>query len=284
VSALDNMTQTFEDHHRAVGGFLKYIEAAITDLRFSVRYLNNPEVDKVLDGINKAIQKARPVLDQRLFHGVGGRPGGDTYFGEELAALHRRVYEIETGRKSFHENVKYQRDLIRRFPSEDPWMRGQEIEQQRREGKPQPRLSDEVKRELADAIADVMSAAHGNPQLLPGDQPAALIEPPMADRHATLRTALLENPDQPQAAFVKLCRVHPSTVRRTQGASWKRPARSRSWSTGTRPKPTTCGRGTGKKNPGTEERAGVGSSICSNPRGWQAAINQVPQEGGRTRN
>jgi hypothetical protein len=93
-------------------------------------------------------------------------------------------------------------------------MRRQEIEQQRREGKPQLRPSDEVKRGLADAIGNVMSAARGQPQLLPGDQPGALIEPPMTDRHATLRTALLENPDQPQAAFVKLCRVHPYTVRR----------------------------------------------------------------------
>jgi hypothetical protein len=89
-----------------------------------------------------------------------------------------------------------------------------ELEQQRREGKPHARLSDKTKQELADAIGNVMSAARGHPQLLPGDQPAALIEPP--DRHGDLRAALLENPDQPQAAFVKLCRVHPYTVRRTR--------------------------------------------------------------------
>jgi hypothetical protein len=37
---------------------------------------------------------------------------------------------------------------------------------------------------------------------------------PKANPHADLRAALLEDPDRPQAAFVKLCRVHPITVRR----------------------------------------------------------------------
>jgi hypothetical protein len=69
-----------------------------------------------------------------------------------------------------------------------------------------------------------VNAARGQAMKLPWGAPAALTPPagptpaalPNPDRHADLRAALLENPDQPQADFVKLCRVHPNTVRRTR--------------------------------------------------------------------
>jgi hypothetical protein len=36
------------------------------------------------------------------------------------------------------------------------------------------------------------------------------------DRHVDLCLALIENPDQPQAVFVKRFHVHPNTVRQTR--------------------------------------------------------------------
>src|SRR5690348_17092663 len=50
-----------EAHHRAVGAYLKTVEAHITHLRCTT-YLNDPEADKALDSINKAIEKARRAL------------------------------------------------------------------------------------------------------------------------------------------------------------------------------------------------------------------------------
>jgi hypothetical protein len=222
VSAIENTIRTIEDHHRAVGAFLKYVEAAITDLRYN-SYLNDRgragadrEVGKGLDNIIKAIQQARPGLDRERTRRLGGRPGGDDYFGDELDRLHKLVYAIETKRKIHNEELQAHRELDRVTPLEDPderkW-RKQELALSRFT------LPDEIQQELDDTIGNVMSAARGHPQLLPGNPPVALDvlsvdAPPTTDRQAALRTALLENPNQPQATFVKLCRVHPNTVRR----------------------------------------------------------------------
>jgi hypothetical protein len=79
VSALE---QTAEEHHQAIGGFLKMAEAAITSLRYT-SYLNDREVGKALGKIVRAINEARPVLDRQRTRVLGGRAGGDAYFGDE---------------------------------------------------------------------------------------------------------------------------------------------------------------------------------------------------------
>jgi hypothetical protein len=45
VSGLDHAIQATEDHHSAVGAFLKFAEAAITRLRYT-RYLHDRDVGK----------------------------------------------------------------------------------------------------------------------------------------------------------------------------------------------------------------------------------------------
>jgi hypothetical protein len=207
-----------EEHHRAVGAYLKTVEAHITHLQCTT-YLNDPEANKALDGISKAIGKARPVLDRRRSGptGVssGCRPGGDAYYGPELDALHKLAYVIDTNRQNHQEYIQAQRKLDRVIPLEDPLER----KWRRRELDAAERfiLPDEAIQELDDTVGAVIAAARRQPQWTPGNQPLALDAPaetPMPDRHTDLRAALIENPDQPQAAFVKWFRVHPITVRR----------------------------------------------------------------------
>jgi hypothetical protein len=198
------LTQTAKDHHTAFGAFLKYVEAAITDQRYSTRYRASPKVGKALDNITKAIQKARPILDYQYSYWEGKRPGGPVYYGDKVRALQDIVYGIEGLRYKYQEEIKYARAMGRdRVPLPD----GGTMKYT-----PPFDLSDRVEQDLADAIEDVMSTARTQPQLLPDGQPLTLnapAKPPMTDRHADLRAALLENPDQPQAVFVKLCRVPP---------------------------------------------------------------------------
>jgi len=214
---MDTLLNSIKDHHHSVGSFLKFIEGAITDLRYTA-YLNNRDVGRALDNITTAIQKARPVLDCQLVGGVGGRPGGDTYFGKELEALHKRVYEIETQRTVAREDLKNHRDVDRVFPLEDPderRCRRRDLDWAQRNWLPEI-----AKQELRDASGKVMSAARAHLQLR-SKHPLSLVRDPSADvpkaeRHAAVRTALLENPDQPQSTFVKRYRVHPDTVQRTR--------------------------------------------------------------------
>jgi hypothetical protein len=196
-----------EKHHRSFGAFLKYIEAAITDQRYS-RYSDEPKVGRALDNIIKAIQKARPVLDYQRSYEMRRPPGGDAYYGDELHALQRKVYELEALRGLYRRDVQVAQILgYGRVPLPDGGTAKYE--------KPF-NLPDEIQEELTNAVEGVFTAARGHPRLLPDNAPPVLPAPSVAGRHAAVRAALLENPDRPQAEFVKRCRVHPDTVRRTR--------------------------------------------------------------------
>jgi hypothetical protein len=201
------MDHSIEDHHRAFGAFLKYVEAAITDQRYT-RYPGNPKVGRALDGIIKAIQKTRQVLDYERSYEVRRPPGGDTYWGDELHALHRNVYEIE-GLRGLHQRQLQNARILgtNRVPLPDGGTAKYE---------PPFSLSDKTQEKFTSVIEDVFTAARGHPRLLPDNAPPALHAPSVTGRHAAIRAALLENPDRPQAEFVKRCRVHPDTVRRTR--------------------------------------------------------------------
>jgi hypothetical protein len=192
-----DFSRAVEDHHHSVGGFLKFAEAAITSLLLS-SYLNDREVTRALDAIVKAIKEARPVLDRRRSGGLYRvRPGGDAYFGDELDALHKLGYVIETKRKIHQADELLHRELIRRYPSENPILRMAEREQLK--DPPPFELPDAIKQELHTAIANVVIAARKQPQLLP-EQPQVTLdaipitEPTTPDRHAAVRAALLEIP------------------------------------------------------------------------------------------
>jgi hypothetical protein len=197
-----------EKHHRSFGAFLKYIEAAITSERY-IRYPNEPKVGRALDNIIKAIQKARPVLDYQRTYEVRKRPGDDAYYGDELHALQRRVYEIGAWRGLHRQNLENARILgTNRVPLPDGGTAKYE---------PPFSLPDEIQEELTNAVEGVFTAARGHPRLLPNNVLPVLPAPSVARRqHAAIRAALLENPDRPQAEFVKRYRVHPDTVRRTR--------------------------------------------------------------------
>jgi len=217
----DKLSQPIEDHHRAVGSFLKMIDAALIDLRYT-HYLHDREVGGTTKKILKATQELRAVLDRRRTRSLGGRPGGDTYYGEELTSLHNLDYAIETALKIHQENLQSERKLDREIPlgvglPGDPTRRlSRRV--QLTEAKRAP-LEDHVRQELHQAIGAVVNAARQQPPLFDKDQPppAAVSVPAPAmvtDRHAELRAALIANPDQPQAVFVARFRVHPDTVRR----------------------------------------------------------------------
>jgi hypothetical protein len=199
-------------------------EAALIDLRYT-HYLHDREVSKATKKVLTALQELRAVLDRRRTRSLGGRPGGDTYYGEELTALHNLDYAIETVLKIHQENLQSERKLDGEIPlgvglPGDPtcrlWRRVQLAEAKRAP------LEDHVRQELHQAIGAVVNAARQQPQLFAKDQqavpPPAVVSVPapaaVTDRHAELRAALIANPDQPQAVFVERFRVHPDTVRR----------------------------------------------------------------------
>jgi hypothetical protein len=184
-----------EDHHHAFGAFLKYVEAAIVYERLA-SYPNDRDVDRALKDIEAAIQRARTVLDRRRcnhgFYSV--RPGGDAYFGDELAKLHKLAYTIETLRQIFREEVRASRKAIRQTRSIEPFMRDMERQQLIELEMARFQLPDAIQQELDAAVGHVLAAARRQPQLLPEARPVALIpaasEPAasaIADRHADLR-------------------------------------------------------------------------------------------------
>jgi hypothetical protein len=208
------LTKPIEDHHQAVGGFLKLTEAAITDLRYN-HYLHDGEVGRALVKLGKAINELRQVLDRRRTRHLGGRPGGDAYFGAELGALHKLNYEVDTQLKVHRDRLQIAREVDQECPLTNPAARrARRVELAQAKKKP---LSDNIRQEIDQMVAKVVAASRRQPQLMPGKQPLALpvsAELPPTDPHAELRAALLEDPDRPQATFVSLCRVHPITVRR----------------------------------------------------------------------
>jgi hypothetical protein len=203
---MEQERSSIEEHHRSFGAFLKYVEAAITDQRYT-RYSDEPKVGRALDDMIKTIQKARQVLDYQRSYELRRAPGGDAYCGDELHALQRKVYEIEALRGLYRRDVQVARTLgYGRVPLPDGGTAKYEKSFN---------LPDEIQEELTSVVENVFTAARGHPRLLPDNAP--LPAPSVARRqHAEVRAALLANPDQPQAVFVKHCHVHPDTVRRTR--------------------------------------------------------------------
>jgi len=213
MDTLENLRDHLKDRHHAIGGFLKFTEAALIALQCST-FLNNRKACKALENIIKAIQKARPVFD--LMHSSSEatfsrrneavRPGGTAYYGDELDALHKLKYVIETKRQIRQDDVRLQGQLY-----------GQGYMREMREHYGPNALSfklpDELKQELNAALADVLIAARNQPPLFPG---VPVARPSLGERHAAMRTAMIANPDQPQATFVKLYGMHPASVRLTR--------------------------------------------------------------------
>jgi hypothetical protein len=205
---MEQERSSIEEHHRSFGAFLKFIEAAITDPLYT-RYSDEPKVGRALENIIKAIQKARQVLDYQRSYEMRQPPGGNAYYGDELHALHRKIYEIGALRGLYQRNLQFARSIgANRVPLPDGGTIKYEFPFS---------LSDKIQEELTNAVEGVFTAARGHPRLLPPNTPRALPAPSVARRqHAAIRAALLENPDRPQAEFVKRCGVHPDTVRRTR--------------------------------------------------------------------
>jgi hypothetical protein len=188
--------RAIDDHHHNFGGFLKLGEAYVTQELHKWYHLkrSNPKVIRQLEKLIKVIQETRPVMDSERLRALQAREphalpaaemeaGNDVYYGNELAQLQQSAYRAKT-----------MRGVLR----EGSWWHGD-------------KEPEKEQRELENAISNVVNTAHRRPWLLP-----EAATPAITDRHANLRAALRENPDQPQADFVKLCRVHPNTVRRTR--------------------------------------------------------------------
>jgi hypothetical protein len=211
-----------DDHHRAIGGFLKFIEAGVMHLHYTT-YLNNRDVTKALDGLNKAIQDVRRVLDYQRSDNLDVVPGDDAYFGPEIAALQKLSYQIEVSHKLRQKNIKAELKAVRAMPvdrTEPYWgptpaqLRLQQ--KSRLEAAMLAPLPDPIKEELDIAIGAVVNAARQQPQLFDALPVVGITPAAITDRHSALRAALIENPDQPQAVFVERFRAHPRTVRRTR--------------------------------------------------------------------
>jgi hypothetical protein len=182
-----------EQEHHAFGARLKQVEAIATAYRYT-RYRKNSKIGKRLDRLIKAARDLRPILDNELAYVRGQNEGNrnwrqyhgsDAYFGPEVSAMQIATFLLDC-----------------------PRMRGE----------PAPVEPDEFIRD----VENLLTVGQRHPPRLPWHTPPAVLmaadsEPtPSArtDRHAAVRAGLLEDPDRPQATFVKLCRVHPDTVRR----------------------------------------------------------------------
>ena len=196
-----------EREHHAWGALLKYVETIAIAFRYD-RYPRSSKTGKKIDRFLKATSELREQLNWECgwvtaANSVGpGKPGfweaiqqsqrSDVYNGDELRRLQWFVmFELDDGPPA--------RAL-------------------RALGTP----VDEYQLEARERFQHVVKEAIVATESLPGksfdwllDPPPAVPMPlPKATPNADLRAALLEDPDRPQAAFVKLCRVHPITVRR----------------------------------------------------------------------
>jgi hypothetical protein len=202
--------------HHAWGALLKYVEVIATAYRYE-RYPQSSKTGKKIERLITAICELREQLCHEYGwvaaeHLIPGRDhkghqdwwearikarNSDVYYGKEIEKLQSFVcLELENGPP----------DQALRFlgiPEKEYWNEQRALFQRVTE---KAFLSTQVQA-----------------QRLPWESTVAALPPPIltipaakTDRHADLLAALRENPDQPQAAFVKLCRVHPNTVRRAR--------------------------------------------------------------------
>jgi hypothetical protein len=176
---------------------LKRVEAIAAAYRY-VRYRKSSKIGKRLERLINAIRELRPLLDHELAYVKGqneGDPGwwmnhgSDAYYGEEVRAM-----QIATACM----------DLADCVPGEPPGITLSEFA-----------LSAENLLTAGQSSMPRLPWASGQRQQL--QLQAELLQTSAGEakggRHADLRAALLENPDQPQATFVARFHVHPITVR-----------------------------------------------------------------------
>jgi hypothetical protein len=203
-----------EHEHHAWGALLKYIEAVGTTYRYD-RYPKTSKTGKTLKRFLDAAKALREQLSHEyswvatehlltkdpLTDNYQVRDNAEDYWEARRAAARSNVYygdEVDwLNFVVFHEIENAPPKRVLNSLGIDPL------------------AFENRKRELFHgAVKRLVIAAQGPTTKLPWEGPAVLPLAPPTDRRAELREALLENPDQPQAAFVRLCRVHPNTVRR----------------------------------------------------------------------
>jgi hypothetical protein len=221
---------TEHEHHRW-GALLKYIEAFATAYRYD-RYPRNSKVGKKFERFLNATHQLRQELNLEYSWAAtehlrprypedyrdptAGRRAeavwakahsaaltSNVYHDEKLLALWRQILDLENIGSQFG------RLMLKNFYP-DPDERTCYLEA--------------VRELFRETVEDLLVAAQGQMQRLPWKAPDVLALAPPAmplpevrtrvDRHADLRSAMHENPDQPQAEFVKQFHVHPITVRR----------------------------------------------------------------------
>ena len=214
-----------EREHHGWGALLKYAEALAIAYRYD-RYRRNSKTGKRFERFLKATRELRDQLNleygwvaaehlspksfldpdfrvhyQEWLDARQQALTSSVYYGDELRDLQRHViFEIEDGPP----------ERMLEVLGLDP--RERELYHKERRAV----LTSQVEK----LVAEARSQTHQ----LPWDTPASLVlaPPPLptpaalpkSNRHADLRLAMRETPDQPQAAFVKRFRVHPITVRR----------------------------------------------------------------------
>jgi hypothetical protein len=176
---------TKREHH-AFGALLKRVEAIALAYRYG-RYPKSSKTGRKFDRLISATRALRPWLDHELSFVARQPHGSDAYFGQEVRDAHQLIFQLDT-----------------LMPGEPP----------------------PEHEEFVTAIENLSAAGrHPLPRLLWDAAPRALKAPDqhgipaarkIVERRDAVRAALLANPDQPQAVFVKRCRVHPDTVRRTR--------------------------------------------------------------------
>jgi hypothetical protein len=169
--------------HHAFGALLKRVEAIATAYRYT-RYPKSSKTGRRFDRLIRAVRELRPWLDHELSFVARQPHGSDTYFGQEVRAAQYLTSDLDSLQ-----------------PGEPPPEHEEfvtAIENLSAAGRqPLPRL-------FWDAAQHALEA------------PKQRLGIPIAERHDAVRIALITDPDQPQAAIVKCCCVHPDTVRRTR--------------------------------------------------------------------
>jgi hypothetical protein len=195
-----------EREHHAWGALLKYVETIAIACRYD-RYPKSSKTGKKIDRFLKASRELREQLNWECgwvtaANSVGpGKPGfwdairkaqaSDVYHGDELRRLQWFVTNALDG--------------------------GPPARALRCLGTPVEEYQLEARAQFQHVVKEAIVATQSLPRksfdwlLAP---PPAVPAVPKANPRADLRAALLENPDQPQAAFVRRFRVHPITVRR----------------------------------------------------------------------
>ena len=201
-----------EREHHAWGALLKYLEAHTIAYRYD-RYPRNSKTGKKFDRLLKATRELR----EQLSYEYGRVATEHLVIPEEHK--YKDVYRLAAWKEAVRSDV-YQSDELDRLK----WFVMDYLD-----GGPCNRALrwlgipvNEYQLETHAQFQHVVNKAITATQSLPSKPSDWLLAPPpsvptplpKANHHADLRAALIENPDQPQAAFVRRFRVHPITVKR----------------------------------------------------------------------